>query len=51
LESWGTGAARHGEHGASKFGAGDPGQWGLVLIFAGDLEEVEEVGCAGVDGD
>jgi hypothetical protein len=39
-----------GEDGAGEFGAGDPGEGGLVLVFAADLEEVEEVGCGGVDG-
>jgi hypothetical protein len=36
---------------AGEFGAGDPGERGLVLVFPLDLEEVEEVGCGGVDGD
>jgi len=36
---------------ASKFGAGDPGEGGLVLVFAADLEQVEEVCGRGVDGD
>ena len=39
------------ENDAREFGAGDPGEGGLVLVFATDLEEVEEVGCGGVDGD
>ena len=39
------------EDNAGEFGAGDPGEGGLVLVFAADLEEVEEVGCGGVDGD
>ena len=39
------------EHDAGEFGTGDPGEGGLVLVFAADLEEVEEVGCGGVDGD
>lgn len=36
---------------AGEFGAGDPGERRLVLVFAADLEQVEEVGCGGVDGD
>ena len=40
-----------GENDAGELGAGDPGERGLVLIFAADLEKVEEVGCRGVDGD
>jgi len=40
-----------GEDCAGEFGAGDPGEGWLVLVFAADLEEVEEVGCGGVDGD
>lgn len=36
---------------AGEFGAGDPGEGRLVLVFPLDLEEVEEVGCGGVDGD
>jgi hypothetical protein len=36
---------------AAELGAGDPGEGWLVLVFAADLEEVEEVcGCA-VDAD
>lgn len=36
---------------AGEFGTGDPGEGRLVLVFAPDLEEVEEVGCRSVDGD
>jgi hypothetical protein len=36
---------------AGEFGARDPGESGLMLVFAPDLEEVEEVGCGSVDGD
>lgn len=36
---------------AGEFGAGDPGEGGLMLVFPLDLEEVEEVGCGGVNGD
>ena len=39
------------EDDASELGAGDPGEGRLVLVFAADLEEVEEVGCGCVDGD
>ena len=31
--------------------ASDPGEGRLPLVVAGYLEEVEEVGAAGVDGD
>lgn len=47
----GLGGRGDGEDGAGEFGAGDPGEGRLVLVFAADLEEVEEVGCGGVDGD
>lgn len=40
-----------GQDDACEFAAGDPGEWGLVLVFAADLEEVEEVGRGGVDRD
>ena len=36
---------------AGELGTGDPGEGRLVLVFAADLEEVEEVGCGCVDGD
>jgi len=39
------------EDDAGEFGARDPGEWRLVLILAPDLQEVEEVGCCGVDLD
>ena len=39
-----------GDH-AAEFGAGDPGEGRLVLVFAADLEEVEEVCCCAVDAD
>ena len=42
---------RDGEDGAGELGAGDPGEGGLVLVFAADLEQVEEVGGGGVDGE
>lgn len=52
VEFWGLGlVGGDGEDHAGEFGAGDPGQGGLVLVFAPDLEQVEEVGCGGVDGD
>ena len=38
------------ENGTGEFGARYPGEGRLVLVFASDLEEVEEVGCGGVDG-
>lgn len=40
-----------GEDDACEFGAGDPGEGGLMLVFACDLEEVEEIGCGCVDAD
>ena len=40
-----------GEDHTGEFTAGDPGEGGLVLVFAADLEEVEEVGAAGADLD
>ena len=40
-----------GGHDAGEFGAGDPGEGGLVLVAAADLEEVEEIGARGVDAD
>lgn len=36
---------------AAEFGARDPRERRLVLVFAADLEEVEEVGCCAVDTD
>ena len=39
------------EDDSREFGAGDPGERWLALVFALDLEEVKEVGCGGVDGD
>ena len=45
------GTGRGGEDSAAELGAGDPGERRLVLVFAADLEEVEEVGCGGVDRD
>lgn len=36
---------------AGEFGATDPGERGLVLVFALDLEDVEEVCAGGVDLD
>lgn len=40
-----------GEDCAGEFGAADPGERGLVLVFALDLENVEEVGARGVNLD
>lgn len=34
---------RFSDDDASEFRAGDPREWGLVLVFAADLEEVEEI--------
>jgi len=34
---------------ARELGAGDPGEGRLVLVFAADLEQIEEVGCRGMD--
>lgn len=39
------------DNGASEFGAGYPRERGLVLVDASDLEQVEEIDGAGVDGD
>lgn len=49
MESRGRRGGR--EDDAGEFGAGYPGQGGLVLVLAADLEEVEEIRGAGVDGD
>lgn len=53
LEAWCGGGGGSGEGGdcAGEFGAADPGKWGLVLVFALDLEDVEEVCAGGVDFD
>lgn len=52
FEFWGRRRrGREGGNDAGEFGAGDPGEGRLVLVFSLDLEEVEEVGCGGVDGD
>lgn len=52
IELWGPSfVGGHGEDNTGELGAGDPGERWLVLVFAADLEEVEEVGCGGVDGD
>ena len=42
---------RCGGYDAGEFGACYPGEGRLVLVFSGYLEEVEEVGAAGVDVD
>ncbi len=44
-------AAGGSEDDAGELGARDPREGGLVLVLAGDLEQVEEVGGGGVDGD
>ena len=45
------GGCRSGEDGAGEFHAGNPWERRLVLIFALDLEDVEEIGTCGVDLD
>lgn len=45
------GVSRRCDDGAGELGARDPGQWRLVLVFASDLEQVEEVGPARGDLD
>ena len=42
---------RGGQHGAGEFDAGYPGEGRLVLVCAADLQQVEEIGRGGVDGD
>lgn len=49
LEFWICIGRRGRKDDAGKFGTGDPGKGRLVLVSAPDLEEVEEVGCSGVD--
>jgi len=44
-------AGGHGEDDARELGAGDPGKGRLMLVFAGDLQEVKEIGRGSVDGD
>jgi hypothetical protein len=41
----------HGGYCTGEFGATDPREWRLVLVFALDLEDVEEVCAGGVDFD
>jgi hypothetical protein len=48
--SFGRGGGDGGDY-ATEFGAGDPGEGRLVLIFSADLEKVEEVRCGAVDAD
>ena len=43
-----AGPSRDGLDHAGELGAGDPRELGLVLIFAADLQEVEEVGGGSV---
>lgn len=51
-EAWrGGGGGWEGGNCAGEFGTADPGEWGLVLVFALDLEDVEEVCAGGVDLD
>lgn len=42
---------RCGDDGAGEFGAGDPRKGWLVLIFAADLEQVEEICRGRMNGD
>lgn len=49
LEAWGLRGSGNSDNGAGELGATDPGQWRLVLIFALNLEDVEEVGAGGVN--
>jgi hypothetical protein len=50
---WSFGRRRGWDGGdyAAEFGAGDPGEGRLVLVFAADLQQVEEVCCCAVDAD
>lgn len=51
-EAWrGRGGGWEGGDCAGEFGAADPGEGRLVLVFALDLEDVEEVCAGGVDLD
>lgn len=53
-EAWRGGRGGGGWEGcdcAGEFGAADPGKRGLVLVFALDLEDIEEVCASGVDLD
>lgn len=47
----GRGGGGDGGDGAGEFGAGGPGQGWLVLVFAPDLQQVEEVCRRAVDAD
>lgn len=49
--SGGRGSRGCSDHHAGELAAGDPGEGRLVLVFAADLEQVEEVGAAGADLD
>jgi len=51
LEGWRGVAGGGGQDDAGEFGAGYPGERGLVLVFTTDLKKVEEIGGGGVDGD
>lgn len=50
LESWSLAGGGGGEDDACELGAGDPGEWRLILVLATDLEKIEEIGRGGVDG-
>lgn len=45
----GGGVGGESEDGSCKLGTTDPGEGRLMLVFALDLEDVEEVGAGGVD--
>jgi len=47
----GGGRGRDGCDDAAEFRAADPGEGRLVLVFAADLQQVEEVCCCAVDAD
>jgi hypothetical protein len=47
---WFVGGGGRREDYAREFGAGNPRQWRLMLVFPCDLEEVKEIGRRGMDG-
>lgn len=51
LEPGGLGCRGNRDNRTSKFGTANPGQRGLVLVFALDLEDIKEIGPGGVDFD
>lgn len=50
-EARGRGGSWDCGDGAGEFGTADPGEGRLVLVFALDLEDIEEVCAGGVDLD